>query len=157
MEHTVIHNTFVLERTYPTTAERVFEAFSDPAKKKRWYAEGSERHDAEEFMMDFRVGGSECTRYRFKEGTPFPGLAFINDGTYLDIVTNQRVVMASAMVIGDRRISASLVTVELLPAGSGTNLVLTHQGAFFKGSDGPQMREEGWRKLLERMAQTIVG
>ena len=36
--------------------------------------------------MDFRVGGSERARYRFKEGTPFPGTALTNDGSYQDIV-----------------------------------------------------------------------
>jgi hypothetical protein len=55
------------------------------------------------------------------------------------------------MSIGERRISASLGTVEFLPSGTGTDLILTHQGAFFEGADGPEMREEGWRKLLERL------
>src|SRR5258708_7893850 len=95
-EQSVIHNTFVIEQTYPTTPERVFAAFSDPAKKRRWFGEG-ERHDIEEFEMDFRVGGAEHTRYRFKEGTPFPGVALTNDTSYLDIVPNRRVVFASTM------------------------------------------------------------
>jgi uncharacterized protein YndB with AHSA1/START domain len=59
MEKTsVIHSTFVIERNYPTTPEKVFAAFSDPAKKRRWYADG-EGSEAEMFEMDFRVGGSE--------------------------------------------------------------------------------------------------
>jgi uncharacterized protein YndB with AHSA1/START domain len=56
------------------------------------------------------------------------------------------------MAIGETRISATLVTIELLAEGMGTTLVLTHQGAFFEGADGPAMREEGWRKLLDRLA-----
>ena len=36
----VTHSTFVIERSYPTTPERVFAAFADPAKKRRWLAEG---------------------------------------------------------------------------------------------------------------------
>ena len=47
------------------------------------------------------------------------------------------------MTLGDKRISAALVTIELLPTGKGTDLICTHQGAFFEGSDGPQMREAG--------------
>ncbi len=58
--------------------------------------------------MDFRVGGLERARYRFKEGTPFPGIALTNEGIYQDIVPNQRVVTASRMMLGDRRISASI-------------------------------------------------
>ena len=37
---TVNHSTFTLERNFPATPERVFSAFSDPAKKIRWFADG---------------------------------------------------------------------------------------------------------------------
>jgi len=106
--------------------------------------------------MEFRVGGRERARYRFNEGTPFPGVVLASDGSYQDIVPNRRVVTASSMSLGDRRISAALVTVELLPADQGTDLILTHQAAFFEGADGPQMREGGWRHLLERLAQELA-
>jgi uncharacterized protein YndB with AHSA1/START domain len=133
----------------------VFSAFADPAKKRRWFAE-SDSHDVEEFEMEFRVGGSERARYRFREGTPFPGVALTNDGSYQDIVPERRIVTASTMALGDRRISASLVTIELLPTEKGTDLICTHQGAFFEGSDGPQMREAGWQKLFERLATELT-
>ena len=55
------------------------------------------------------------------------------------------------MTVGDKRISASLATVELVPTGSGTGLVYTEQGAFFEGADGSQMRQEGWQALLQRL------
>jgi len=62
------------------------------------------------------------------------------------------VVQGSFMTLGERRISASLCTFEMLPAESGgTELIFTHQGAFFEGSDGPAMREEGWTFLLGRL------
>ena len=146
----VIHSTFVIQRNYPTPPEKVFSAFADSVKKRRWFAEG-EHHEVEDFQMDFRVGGAERHRYRFKETTPFKGLEITNEGSYQDIVPNRRVVTASNMTFGDKRISAALVTIEFLPAGNGTDLICTHQGAFFEGSDGPQMREAGWRKLLEKL------
>jgi uncharacterized protein YndB with AHSA1/START domain len=149
-ERSVIHNTFVIERSYSATPERVFSAFADPAKKRRWFVEG-EHHEVEHYEMDFRVGGKERARFRFKEGTPLKGLACTNEGGYLDIVPNRRVVLASTMTIGERCISASLATIELLPSAKGTDLILTHQGAFFEGSDGPEMREEGWRTLFDRL------
>jgi uncharacterized protein YndB with AHSA1/START domain len=154
-EQSVIHSTFVLERSYPTTPERVFAAFADPAKKQRWFAEGH-NHDVEEFEMDFRVGGTERALYRFKPGSPFPGASFMNEGCFQDIVANQRVVMASTMTFGDRRISSSLTTFELLPTEKGTDLIFTHQCAFFEGSDGPERREEGWRKLFDKLGQELT-
>lgn len=153
-ERTVIHNTFVIERSYPTAPERVFAAFADPSKKRRWFAEG-EDHDIEAFEMDFRAGGNEHARFRLKGG-PLKGTAFTSDSTYQDIVPNRRIVIASTMTFGDRCISASLATVELLPTEKGTGLIFTHQGAFFEGADGPQMREGGWGRLLEQLAKELT-
>jgi uncharacterized protein YndB with AHSA1/START domain len=59
------------------------------------------------------------------------------------------------MTLGDHRISSSLVTFEFLPIATGTELRLTHQGAFYEGSDGPKMREDGWRKILDRLATEL--
>ena len=149
-QQSVIHSTFVIERNYPATPECVFAAFADPAKKRRWFVEGG-HHEVEHYEMDFRVGGKERARFRFKDGTPLKGIACANDASYQDIVPNRRVVFASTMTVGEKCISASLVTVEFLASETGTDLIFTHQGAFFEGADGPEMREAGWRKLLEQL------
>lgn len=150
----VTHNTFVIERYYPTTPERVFAAFSDPAKKRRWFAEG-ESHEVQEFEMDFRAGGTERARFIF-QGGPVKGMTCKTQATFENIVTNQLIVMSSSMTIEGRCISATLATFELRPAGTGTNLILTHQAAFFEGADGPQMREMGWQKLLDRITSCLA-
>jgi uncharacterized protein YndB with AHSA1/START domain len=158
-EQSVIHSTFVIERSFPKPPERVFSAFADPAKKRRWFVD-PETSEIEEFGMDFRVGGVERLRYRFKEGTPFKGVELTNEGFFLEIVPDRRVVSASTMALGGKRISASLVTIELLPTGNGsdrgTDLICTHQGAFFEGADGPQIREAGWRTLFDKLAAELT-
>ncbi len=78
-DQSVIHSTFVIERSYPKSPERVFAAFADAAQKRRWFAE-SGNHEVEEFSMDFRAGGRERTRYLMSPQSPFPGVALINDG-----------------------------------------------------------------------------
>jgi uncharacterized protein YndB with AHSA1/START domain len=153
-ETTVIHGTFVIERSYAATPERVFSAFADGGKKRKWFVEGP-GHDVEGHEMDFRVGGKEVANFRFTSESPVKGLTCTNDATYLDIVANRRLVQASTMTIGGRCISASLVTVEILAGAGKTELILTHQGAFFEGSDGPKMREDGWRKLIDRLSGEI--
>jgi uncharacterized protein YndB with AHSA1/START domain len=149
-KQSTIHSTFVIEREYKATPERVFAAFADPAKKRRWFVE-SEHNDVESYEMDFRVGGRETARFRFKQGTPVAGMACTNDTIYQDIVPNRRIVFASTMTLGEKCISAGLATIELLATDTGTDLICTHQGAFFEGADGPEMREAGWRKLLDKL------
>ncbi|MCU1236852.1 MAG: Activator of Hsp90 ATPase 1 family protein [Candidatus Solibacter sp.] len=150
-EPSAIHATFVMERKYKAAPEKVFAAFADPAKKRRWFVESGGHELIEQYQMDFRVGGQERACFRFKEGTPVAGLICVTEGRYQDIVPDRRIVEASTMTIGGRRISASQVTIDLLPDEGGTELILTHQGAFFEGADGPQMREGGWRKLIDRL------
>jgi uncharacterized protein YndB with AHSA1/START domain len=156
-ERTVTHSTFVIERSFPAAPQQVFRALSDPARKRRWFAEG-EGFEVVEFEMDFRVGGFERSRFRFKaSAAPIPeGTPCANDTVYLDIVPGQRIVLAYTMTIGERRISASQATFELLPAGTGTRFVFTEQAAFFEGADGPQMREAGWRQLFELLAKELA-
>ena len=153
-ERSVTHNTFVIERSYSASPDRVFTAFADPDKKRRWFAEESE-NQFEEFAMDFRPGGKEHYSSRIAAG-PVAGRMLTNEGTYLDIVPDRRIVIASIMALDDRHISASLATFELLPSGTGTRLIFTHQAAFFEGADGPKMREGGWRQLLERLGAALA-
>ena len=148
-QRSVVHSTFVIERSYPATPERVFGAFANPATKRRWFVEG-DTHQVEHYGMDFRVGGNERAGLRLKAG-PVAGMVCTSDTTYRDIVPNRRIVFASTMALGEKCISASLSTVEFLPSKTGTDLILTHQSAFFEGADGPEMREAGWRKLLEQL------
>jgi len=149
MDLSATHDTFVLERTYPKPPDRVFAAFADPAKKRRWYAEGE--HAAERFELDFRVGGIERQLFRLGENTPFPGTAITTEGRHEDIVPDRRIVISSTMSLGERRISTTLATFELVPEDGGTRLVLTHQAVFYEGADGPEMRKGGWEKLLDQL------
>ena len=152
-EKTATHATFVIERSFPNTPEQVFAAFADPAKKRRWFGSPN---GADEFEMDFRVGGRERTRRRITEGSPVKGAVFTNDSTYQDIVPDRRIVIAYTMSMNDQRISASLITFELVAAGKGTDLIFTEQAAFFEGADGAQMRQGGWTSLLDKLAAELA-
>lgn len=146
----VVHSTFVIERACPAEPDRAFAAFADAERKRRWYTAG-ENHTVHEYSLDFRVGGVERWSATFDEGTPFAGTRLASYGVYLDIVPASRIVLASDMQFGGRRISVALITIELAPEEQGARLFFTHQGAFFEGADGPEMREEGWHKLLNRL------
>lgn len=154
-EPTTTHSTFVLERSYPTTPERVFAAFADSGQKRRWFVEGH-RNIVKRYELDFRAGGREQSEIVLGEGTPVAGKTCTNDTLYQDIVVNRRIVFSSSMTIADHCISVSLVTIELLPTASGTDLLCTHQGAFFEHSDGPERRQQGWSVLLDKLSEEFA-
>src|SRR5690242_7060337 len=133
-----VQSTFVIERSYPKPPEKVFAAFSDPQKKRRWYAD-SPMHDVLAYDTDFRVDGIERLSSRMKEGTPLAGAVIEWRNCYLDIVSNERIVISQSMDFRNKRVSAALITIELVKTEKGTDLICTHHAAFFEGADGPQM------------------
>ena len=146
----VTHSTFSLERTYDASPSRVFAAFADPEQKRQWFT-GPEEWTLDAFEVDFRVGGREVNRGGLKTGGPIHGF----EAVYYDIVPDERIVYAYDMYLDDQRISVSLTTIELEPAGDGTRLTLTEQGAFLDDFDDPSLRERGTRALLEALAAHV--
>src|SRR5207249_2425072 len=110
---------FVIERTYDASPARVIAAFADPKIKARWFA-GPPEWGPEESELDFRVGGREISR-----GGPTGGPIHSFEARYHDIIPNERIVFTYDMHLDEKRISVSLATVELKPAGKGTKLTFT--------------------------------
>jgi uncharacterized protein YndB with AHSA1/START domain len=155
MEPTTVHGTFVIERNYPHPPERVFAAFADPVKKRKWFAP-DEQHTVEKFELDFRAGGREHLVYRMGAGAPISGV-IANEGTIQNLVPNQRFVTTYTMSHDGRVFSIAVITIELLPAAAGTDLICTHQGTYLEGADGPEMRKHGWTYLLGELEKALAG
>jgi uncharacterized protein YndB with AHSA1/START domain len=145
-----VHDTFIIDRTYPASPARVFTAFADPAKKKQWFGDPDIEQNAEH-VIDFRVGGSESLAGAIAGGGP----SFTYDVRYQDIVENSRIVYSYDMTMDGRRISVSVATLEFLTDGDGTRLILTEHGAYLDGLDNSAQREEGTRGLLEALGNYL--
>jgi uncharacterized protein YndB with AHSA1/START domain len=147
----VVHAMFRLERTYSASPATIFHALTDKAAKARWFAGGG-GYEVLEREMDVRTGGRERVKGRWANGT-----VSTFDAVYHDVVPNERLVYAYVMHLDDRKISVSLTTMELKPAGTETRLVVTEQGAFLDGYDDAGKREHGTGMLLDRLGASLAG
>ena len=142
---TATHGTFTLERVYDAAPARVFKTWADPAIKARWFV-GPSDWQLLERSIDFRIGGKE--RLSGRKGS---GIVSTFDAVYHDIVPEQRLIYCYDMRLDQVHISASLATIVLTPAGTGTRLTFTEQAVFLDGYDDSGSRERGTRILLEQL------
>lgn len=145
------HGIFVIERRFGHPVERVFSSFSDAEKKRRWFAKDCQSHE-----LDFVVGGTERSRWIWPGGGPIEqGTVMGNDTVYLDIVPDHRIVLCYSMVVGNYRMSSSLLTFEFFSVGEETILKATEQGAYFEHADGIERRESGWKAILDGLGKSL--
>jgi uncharacterized protein YndB with AHSA1/START domain len=148
-QHSVTHGTFTLERTYKAAPQRVFAALSQIDAMKKWFS-GPPEWGEERIELDFRVGGGMRS-----SGGPKGGPTHSFASRYYDIVPNERIIYTYEMHLDDKKISVSLATFELRPAGTGTQLVLTESGAFLDGFDDAGGRERGTNALLDQLGKSL--
>jgi uncharacterized protein YndB with AHSA1/START domain len=146
------HAIFTIERTFKASPSRVWAAWSTPEGKQAWF-NGPAGECIEEIReFNFREGGSDRLRGRWNGGR-------ISDyrATYWEIIPEKRIVYAYEMFMNDRiRMSVSLATISFAPAGAGTAMTFTEQGAFLEpfdpDGDDAASREHGTNWLVEKMA-----
>jgi uncharacterized protein YndB with AHSA1/START domain len=151
----IIHDTFTIENTYPVAPAEVFAAFSALEKKKRWYAD-SATYEVLEYGLDFSVGGREVLVGKMLPSTPVGGAILKWSSVYDEIKPDDRIVFSQVVEMNERRISCALISAEFVPADAGCRVRLTHQAAFFEGSDGPNFRKMGWQALLDQLGGELA-
>lgn len=141
----VLHSSFTLDRSYPATPERVFNAWSIPANKARWFATPGSEH-----RLDFREGGEETTT-----GTSSEGNSLLFKSIYHQIIPNTRIVYASTLSANSEVVTVSVTTVEFTDHGDGTLLTLTESAAYLDGKEKPEWREHGTADQLKALAAQL--
>ncbi len=134
-----------LKRRLKASPAKVFAAWTDAEKVKRWFAPGEATTIRAE--SDARVGG----RYRFVMRAP-DGEEHDVSGVYRDVVANQKLVFTWAWKSTPER--QSVVTVLLQPDGDGTLLTLTHEQ--FADEDARDRHQHGWNGALDKLEKLVA-
>jgi uncharacterized protein YndB with AHSA1/START domain len=148
-----IHDTFTIERDYPSAPSRVFRAFASQEAKDIWGDTGDLEPGDVQAELDFRTGGHE----RF--GFGYEGKRYRYDALYYDIVPDQRIIYSYEMYADGTRISVSVATIEFAETAEGTTLTWTEQGVYLDGADGPaapRLREEGTAEMLDGLGKYLA-
>jgi uncharacterized protein YndB with AHSA1/START domain len=146
-ERSTTQSTFVIERTYPASPERVWSAWADPQRKLEWFGPKELKGEHE---LEFRVGGHE----RMSVHTP-DGAVYLFDSELRDIVEQRRIVHTYEMYRDEQRMSVSLATIEIEPVGKETRLTLTEHGVYLDGLDTAAEREHGTREMLAALGTAL--
>ena len=137
--------TVVVRRRYEASAERVFDAWLDP-KLARRFAFATPTGEMIRAEVDPRVGG----RFTFVDRRPDMG-DVEHVGEYLEIARPSRLVFSFGVPQFDPAMTK--VTIEITPAGSGCELVLTHEGVLEAYAEGTP---KGWEMILDGLEQAIA-
>ena len=134
-----------IKRRFNAAPAKVFAAWTDPEKMKRWMGpEGVVPLQAE---IDARVGG----RYRLVMRSP-NGEEHDVSGVYREVVPNEKLVFTWAWRTMPER--ESLVTVGLEHDGDGTMLTLTHEQ--FSDAPARDRHRVGWAGALDNLEQYLA-
>ena len=144
--------TLRLTRKFRAPRERVFDAWTDPALLRRWWAalEGWETAVAE---VDLRPQGS----YRLSMRDPAQGAEYTVVGEYLEVQRPERLVYTwtwdgePAEMRGSER---TRVVVEFLEDAGGTEVLLTHEG--FADEHIRDLHGEGWVGCLVNLERRVL-
>jgi uncharacterized protein YndB with AHSA1/START domain len=129
----------VMERELKASAERVFQAWTDPTQLVHWFR-GNPGTKVESAEVDLRVGGRYRIVIRSEDDE------FIVFGTY-SVVDPPRVLEFTwRWEVSSLEPADTLVRVELQPTGAGTHLRLTHTN--FSTERSSKAHDQGWTGVL---------
>jgi len=129
-----------LKRRLNAPPEKVFDAWTQAEKLKRWFGPG--QAEVLRAECDPRVGG----RYRIVMRSP-AGEEHDVSGVFREVVPNEKLVYTWAWRTLPER--ESMVTVEFKRDGSGTVLTLTH--AQFADEGARDRHQQGWTGGLDKL------
>ena len=138
-------NTLVVRKTIPSTPERLFAAWTDPAELRRWWGPDGVTCIGSE--IDLRVGG----RYRIGNRLP-DGTTLWIVGAFEAIERPRRLIYTWAIEGGAGAVER--VTVDFAHQGSGTEVTVTHTR--IETETLRRQHEHGWVGCLDGLARFVT-
>ena len=137
-----------LKRRFKAPPAKVFAAFTDPEKVKRWFGPGEMKGVIGE--TDARAGGG----YRWVMESPV-GQRRAVGGVFREVVPDEKLVFTWAWKTEPPDIShESLVTVLFKADGDGTLLTLIHENLF--DDDSRNGHQQGWIGALDKLEKVVA-
>lgn len=127
-----------IRRTFDASRERVFRAFTDPDELAQWFV--PEGMTAEVHALEPEPGGA------FEVSWTDGDKRIDNEGTYVEVVENERLVSAEEVGGGELRLAYEFRDVD-----GGTEVVLTQT---FPGPV-PDGAAEGWTGILDNLEEVL--
>jgi uncharacterized protein YndB with AHSA1/START domain len=142
---TSVKPSLTIKRRFNAPPAKVFAAWTDPEKVKRWMGPGEVKVLATE--GDARAGG----RYRWLMQAP-SGEEHDVSGVYREVVPNERLVFTWAWKSTPER--ESLVTLTFKPDGDGTLFTMLHEQFF--DETARDSHQGGWTGAMEKLEKYLA-
>lgn len=127
-----------IRRTFDASRERVFRAFTDPDELEQWFV--PEGMTAEVHALEPEPGGAFAITWTAGENR------IDNEGTYVEVVENERLDAVEETDEGELRLSYEFRDVD-----DGTEVVVIQE---FPASV-PEGAAEGWASILDNLEEVL--
>lgn len=131
-------NQLTIRRTFDAPRERVYRAFTDPDELEQWFV--PEGMTAEVHAIDPEPDGAFAVSWTDGENR------IDNEGTYAEVVENERLVTVEETSEGELRL-----TYEFRDADDGTEVIVTQE---FPGPV-PDGAAEGWASIIDNLEAVL--
>lgn len=146
----------VIERIVEVPKELVWKAWTTPEHLKKWFTPAP--WSTVECEVDLRPGGRFSTTMRSPEGDQFP-----NEGCYLEVIENEKLVWTNSLTAGFRPVSRALevpfitAIITFEPHPQGTKYVATA----IHGDEASSKKHlemgfyEGWGAVTDQLVALV--
>jgi len=142
-----------ISRIFDAPRERVFKAWTDPELLKQWFAPLPWTTPLAE--LDVRPGGASLIVMRSPTGAEFP-----NQGVYLEVVENERLVFTNAYTKAwepsDKPFMTVIVTFENLDGRTRYTARVLHWTAEDRETHEKMGFHKGWAQCADQLAALLA-